>query len=164
MELTTFYWRQFALTALLLLGGVLLIRFRSKRKSLSVLGIGVAVCCFLLFPAALLIDGCDYNGSMHTAILVSPNGQYVSRAVIWRGSALDIDYARVIVRRPYSPFWKTVYEGNWFGDEDGSPTPHIRWENDKRLVIEVPGEYFSTDQCASSAGNVVIECKPQHTP
>jgi hypothetical protein len=115
-------------------------------------------------PVALLLDAYQYNASMYTALQPSQNRKYVVRAVVWRGSALDIDYAKVIVRRPYSPFSKTVYEGSWFGDEDGSVTPHLHWTDNTHLVVEVPGEYSSLNPCATSAGDIVIECRPQEKP
>jgi hypothetical protein len=159
MELATFIWRPFLLTLGVLFVAIFFARLPQKRGLSWWLSVAISAICFMALPLLLLIDGCDYNGSMHTALSYSPDRKHISRVVVWRGSALDADYAKVILRSAKSPFYTVVYEGSWFGDEDGSETPHLSWEGNQRLMLEVPAEYFQPQMCKSLVESIQIECR-----
>ena len=134
-------------------GMLLLNRLRNHalRAGLRVVG----GCGLVLLPFALLLVGCEVNGYTHSALMPSPDGKYVARAIVWRGSALDTPQGIVILRRPGHLNWTTVYNGIWWSDADGHRDPHVIWKTSNELEIVSP-DGFGT--CKPEAGSIRVAC------
>jgi len=163
VELSIFYQWQLLVTILLLVAGIFLLFKREKDRASRFAARATGVFALLLFPFGVLFVACDINATMYTLPLFSPSGDYSARAVVFRGSALDVDYAKVIVWRKSSSLWRTAYEGDWLRDENGGPTPFIKWANDRSLEIQVPPEYYNAKECSTSVYGIHVECVPKES-
>jgi hypothetical protein len=160
MELLAFYWREIAFLVLLVGVGIVVIRrvwLLWGRALLFVL----APCFLVAIALNVLLIAFDWNATTYSSLSRSPTGSFVVRAVVWRGTAIDWPQAKIIIRRPGMPSWRTAYEGLWFGDENGGATPYISWAGPQQLHIEVPSDYYTSNECKSPLDGVKIDCEPQ---
>jgi len=160
MELLWPGWISFALGLAMFAGCISLIRLKMARGRLRSTLKATGWLCILPISLAtillLLMQGCEE----HSDPVRSPDGRRVARTLVHVGSALDANYATVIVRRSWSPTWKVAYDGVWFGELESSRLSHLRWIAPDQLEIAYPDDPSHVEDCKSQAGDVRVVCRP----
>ncbi len=157
MELLWPNWIQLLLAVVLLAGCIVLILRKNESQWFERFRVAAGFVIVLLLFVFLFL-AFNINATTHSALAISPDGAFVARTIVWRGTALDYPEATVIVRRHWSPYWQYAYEGLWWGDADGGQDPHLHWIGPRRLVLEYPNEKY-TGECKQSVLSIEVECK-----
>jgi len=133
---------------------------RLGRVVMCIAGWVVVLPCLLVSLFLISLSGCTDN----SPLIGSPDGKHVARIMVNRGDATNVNYARVIVRKSWSPIWTTAYSGEWHNVPEEYLKGKVQWLDDKRVLVFYPNHRYNDryyrDDYEKQVGNVVVVCKP----
>jgi hypothetical protein len=144
---TSFFWWLFTRRS---------IQHRAARLAVRSLGLIAFVPAFLVTLLLLLGLGCERR----SALVKSPDGKHVARVLVNIGSAVDIDYATVIVRDRFSPIDHTAYFGPGDYDANQAVEPQLKWIDNQHLLVNYYDDWGASypQQCHTYVDGIVVQC------
>ena len=114
------------------------------------------VLCLFFSLFLLSAQGCEEDREL----IGSPDGRHVARMMIW-GSVPTGSSLRIVERRSWSPFWRTVSRAGSVGTPLEPIEPKVIWLDNIHLLLDYPESVDGTgSDCTSRrVGDVELVCR-----